>query len=97
MMIPYVQEISTGSSTTMIPDQGLINNDYLCSGNKYWKFHNQDPDPGFPKDMSVGFPGIPPNIDTAFVWSGNGKIYFTKDNFFWKFDPESRPYVRSEL
>jgi matrix metalloproteinase-14 (membrane-inserted) len=47
--------------------------------------------------MSVGFPGIPPNIDTAFVWSGNGKIYFTKDNFFWKFDPESRPYVRSEL
>jgi matrix metalloproteinase-14 (membrane-inserted) len=47
--------------------------------------------------MSVGFPGIPPNIDTVFVWSGNGKIYFTKDNFFWKFDPESRPYVRSEL
>jgi hypothetical protein len=25
-----------------------------------------------------GFEGIPDNIDAAFVWSGNGKIYFFK-------------------
>ena len=66
-------------------------------GDKYWKFVNMEPQPGFPKDMSVGFPGIPPNIDTAFVWGGNGKIYFTKGNSFWKFDPDAKPYVRYRL
>jgi hypothetical protein len=47
MMVLYVQEIRTGSSTTMIPDRGLINDDSLCSGNKYWKLNNHDPGPGF--------------------------------------------------
>jgi hypothetical protein len=40
MMIPYVQEISTGSSATRIPGQGSISDDSLSAGNKYWKFHN---------------------------------------------------------
>ena len=66
----------------------------FLTGSKYWKFHNQEAQPGFPKDMSVGFPGIPPDVDSVFVWGGNGKIYFTKDQFFWKFDPDARPYVR---
>ena len=47
-------------------------------GSKYWKFENMKPYPGYPKDLSGGFPGIPNNIDAAFVWSGNGKIYFFK-------------------
>jgi len=25
-----------------------------------------------------GFPGAPYNMDAAFVWSGNGRIYFIK-------------------
>jgi len=25
-----------------------------------------------------GFPGAPENMDAAFVWSGNGRIYFIK-------------------
>jgi len=25
-----------------------------------------------------GFPGAPDNMDAAFVWSGNGRIYFIK-------------------
>ena len=51
---------------------------YQLQGSKYWKFENMKPYPGYPKDLSGGFPGIPNNIDAAFVWSGNGKIYFFK-------------------
>ena len=29
-----------------------------------------------------GFDGIPSFVDAAFVWSGNGKIYFFKVNLF---------------
>ena len=29
----------------------------------------------------------------AFVWSGNGKIYFFKGTNYWRFDPEKRPPV----
>ena len=32
-------------------------------------------------------------MDAAFVWSGNGKIYFFKGTKYWKFDPEKRPPV----
>ena len=54
------------------------------------------PYPGYPKNLRDGFPGIPNNVDTAFVWSGNGKIYFFKDNQYWKFDPQKQPHVRSD-
>ena len=40
-------------------------------------------DADYPKDMADGFSGVPENVDTAMVWSGNGKIYFFK-GFFQK-------------
>ena len=62
---------------------------------EYWKFQNQVPIPGYPKFISEGFIGIPSNVDAAFVWGGNGKIYFFKGTSYWKFDPEKRPPVSS--
>ena len=47
-------------------------------GSRYWRFTNFKPDPDYPKDLSEGFAGVPSNVDTALVWSGNGKIYFFK-------------------
>ena len=38
-----------------------------------------------PRNISEGFDGIPNNIDTAFVWSGNGKTYFKKGTGFFFF------------
>jgi matrix metalloproteinase-14 (membrane-inserted) len=46
--------------------------------------------------MNDGFPGIPAGVDVAFVWGGNGKIYFFKGSQYWKFDPERKPHVRSD-
>ena len=28
--------------------------------------------------ISDKFPGLPDDIDSAFIWSGNGRLYFTK-------------------
>merc|ERR1712200_350914 len=66
---------------------------YFFKGNEYWKFENQIPEIGYPKQLDLGFPG---NLDTAYVWSGNGKIYFTKGNNYWKFDPSRTPFVQKD-
>ena len=71
-------------------------NNYICAGDKYWKFSNMRPLSGYPKGIKEGFPGIPANIDAVFVWGGNGKIYFFKGEKFWKFDPEGRPFIRQD-
>ena len=56
-------------------------------GNKYWRLTKFRLDPGYPKLMSEGFRGIPSNVDAAFRWTGNGKIYFFKGDRYWRFDP----------
>ena len=33
-------------------------------------------------------------MDAAFVWSGNGLIYFFKNGDYYRFDPEERPPVK---
>ena len=53
------------------------------------------PSEGYPKALSKGFPDIPGNLDTAFVWGGNGKIYFFKGDDYYKFDPDKTPHVQT--
>ena len=45
-------------------------------------------DAGYPKPISRGFPGIPNNIDAAFKWVANGKMYFFKGSQYWRFESE---------
>lgn len=47
-------------------------------GDNYWRFSDMTRDEGYPKKITKGFAGIPDDVDAAFVWSGNGKIYFFK-------------------
>jgi len=67
----------------------------LSTGSKYWKFDNRNPVPDYPKKISEGFDSIPNNLDAAFVWGGNGKIYFFKGDEYWKFDPSRNSAVQS--
>ena len=61
---------------------------YLFSKDQYWRFTNKNRDSGYPKPISKGFAGIPNFIDAAFVWSGNGLIYFFKNGDYYRYDHE---------
>merc|ERR1712029_1277750 len=69
-------------------------NTYVFKGNKYFKLNDDGVESGYPRFISSGWDGLPSNVDAAFVWSGNGKIYFLKGNKYYRFDPEERPPVK---
>ena len=43
-------------------------------------------DDGYPKPISEEFEGIPNDIDAAFMWSRNNKLYFFKGEEYWRYD-----------
>lgn len=51
---------------------------YFFKGSLYWRFENGRMLAGYPK--SIGVWGLPSNIDAAYTWSQNGRIYFVKGN-----------------
>ena len=53
-----------------------------CTIAMYSRYSFDEMEPGYPKEISKGFEGIPNNVDAAFVWSGNGKIYFFKVSIY---------------
>ena len=55
----------------------MFRSQLLFQGNQYWRFQSTSMDSGYPRDISQ-WRGLPADIDSAFVWSGNGRIYFTK-------------------
>ena len=53
---------------------------YLFQGDKVFLYeeNSQNLRAGYPKKISDVFHNVPNNVDSAFMWSGNGRIYFTK-------------------
>lgn len=52
-------------------------------GNQYWRFNGEVMDEGYPRKISVGFDGVPDDVDAAFSvpapsHRGNEKAYFFK-------------------
>ncbi|XP_056403078.1 matrix metalloproteinase-18-like [Hyla sarda] len=70
---------------------------FFFKGNKYWKYDNDKIEPGYPKLIKEGFPGVPNSVDAAFtqpaiVAKGNKvireeRIFFIKGKRFYLYDP----------
>lgn len=58
---------------------------YIFKGNYYWKLSEDAVEPGYPKYISSGWPGLPGNIDAAFTYK-NGKTYFFKGKQYWRYN-----------
>lgn len=58
----------------------------LLQGNQYWRFDGDVLDEDYPRDISVGFDGIPDAVDAVFAipapsHRGKEKAYFFKGIF----------------
>lgn len=51
---------------------------YFFKGSECWQYQNKVLQSGYPMEISAEFAGVPSDLDAAFVWSGNGRIYFVK-------------------
>ncbi|XP_068107761.1 matrix metalloproteinase-18-like [Hyperolius riggenbachi] len=61
---------------------------FFFKGNQYWKYDNNKLEPGYPKQMNEGFPGVPSNVDAAFtqpaIVAKGGKVIRDERIFFIK-------------
>ena len=57
---------------------------YTFLGGKYWKLSDTSVEPGYPRLIYQGWPGLPRNLDAAFTWT-NRKTYFFKGSKYWRF------------
>lgn len=57
---------------------------YVFKGSKYWLLTETSLAPGYPKEISSGWPGLESNIDAAFTYK-NGKTYFFKGKHYWRY------------
>ncbi|CAD5124739.1 unnamed protein product [Dimorphilus gyrociliatus] len=61
---------------------------YIIKGDTFWVYDKHRnllaPSPG--KINEDGFYGVPNDIDSAFVYSGNYMVYFTKGNEYYRYD-----------
>lgn len=62
---------------------------YFFKGSEYWRLDKInvifEENAWVKKRISDGFPGIPDNVDAAFVWSGNGRVYFIKGAQYYRY------------
>uniref|UniRef100_A0A3Q3WZV6 SMB domain-containing protein n=1 Tax=Mola mola TaxID=94237 RepID=A0A3Q3WZV6_MOLML len=69
---------------------------YIFKGNKYWRFEGDVLDEDYPRNISVGFDGIPDSIDAAFAIQapshrGKEKAYFFKGNKYHLYEFKHQP------
>lgn len=69
---------------------------YIFKGNRYWRFDGDILDEDYPRDISVGFEGIPDNVDAAFAvpapnHRGKEKAYFFKGDVYYQYEFKHQP------
>lgn len=69
---------------------------YIFKGSRYWRFDGDVMDDDYPRDISVGFEGIPSDIDAAFAipapsHRGKEKAYFFKDDKYHQYEFKHQP------
>ncbi|XP_070773929.1 vitronectin b [Enoplosus armatus] len=69
---------------------------YIFKGNKYWRFEGDVLDGDYPRDISIGFDGIPDDVDAAFAipapsHRGKEKAYFFKGDKYYQYEFKHQP------
>lgn len=69
---------------------------YFFKGNKYWRFNNDVLDGDYPRDISVGFDGIPDGVNAAFALPtsnhlGRERAYFFKGDQYYLYEFRQQP------
>ncbi|XP_072301881.1 vitronectin b [Eucyclogobius newberryi] len=69
---------------------------YIFKGNRYWRFDGDVLDEDYPRDVSIGFDGVPGDIDAAFAvpapsHRGKEKAYFFKDDKYYQYEFKHQP------
>ncbi|KAJ3589881.1 hypothetical protein NHX12_010722 [Muraenolepis orangiensis] len=69
---------------------------YIFKGNRYWRFEGDVLDDNYPRNISVGFDGMPDDVNAAFAipapsFSGREKAYFFKGDEYHQYDFKHQP------
>ncbi|XP_020659187.3 vitronectin isoform X1 [Pogona vitticeps] len=69
---------------------------YLFQRGLYWRLADGVLEPGFPRNISDGFKGIPDHLDAAFAlpaqnYFSSERAYFFKGNKYWSYDFANQP------
>uniref|UniRef100_A0A673BTZ6 Vitronectin-like n=1 Tax=Sphaeramia orbicularis TaxID=375764 RepID=A0A673BTZ6_9TELE len=69
---------------------------YIFKGNQYWRFEGDVLDEDYPRDISVGFDGIPDGVNAAFAipapsHRSKEKAYFFKDDSYYQYEFKHQP------
>eukprot|EP00667_Euglena_gracilis_P015750 EG_transcript_16412 len=58
---------------------------YVFKDDVYWRYDGNRLDPGYPKRISEGWPGIPSAVQAAYQEAQGDKIYFFKGDLYWRY------------